>query len=104
MENTRRKHTVNRRSNTVKMLRQDVANAVKGEPAKVIALELGVSHRQVENWRSGLLLPQVPTFLEIAKRDPNLKARVIAILSGDADAAGQENIQAIIRFMQGMNP
>lgn len=95
-----RKSTVNVRRDTVNILRKHVSQAVSGEPAKVIALKLGVSHRQVENWRSGLLLPHVPAFLEIAKRDPALRAQVLAILSGEAEAAAPENIQAIIDFMQ----
>lgn len=96
-----RSSTVNVRKDTVNILRKSVSEAVKGEPAKVIALKLGVSHRQVENWRTGLLLPQVPQFLEIAKRDPALRAQVFAILSGDGEMGSPENINAIMRFMQG---
>ena len=89
------KKTVN--FQTVK-LRELTASALSREPAKVIALKLGISHRQVENLRSGLLLPHVPTFLEIAKRDPQLRAHVMAILGGEAEAGSSASIDELVRI------
>lgn len=88
---------VNFPKSTVNILREGVAQAVSGAPAKVIALQLGCSDKQVKNLRSGLLLPHVPLFLEIARRNPALKAKVLAILSGDGEVCSAETINQIIR-------
>ena len=89
--------TVNFHRDTVKLLRPLTAAALSGEPAKIIALRLGISHRQVENLKAGLSLPHVPLFLEIARRDPRLRAQVIAMLSGDGEAASPEAINELVR-------
>jgi hypothetical protein len=80
-------------------LRRTIARAVSYAPVKQVARDYGISSREVSALRTELGFPRVPTFLEIAKRDPALKAMVVAILSGDGEAAAPANIQAIIKFM-----
>ena len=87
---------VKARDNIVK-LRHDIAAAVSGAPIKVIARRYDISPREVSSLRTELMLPSVPIFLEIARRDPQLRAQVIALLSGDGEAASPEAINDLVR-------
>lgn len=87
--NFRRRHYVN--------LHRAVADAVKVAPIKELAREFDCTPREIAELRTELRLPRVPLFLEIAKRDPALKAMVEAILSGEGEAASPQNFDALIR-------
>lgn len=80
-------------------LRRTIARAVSYAPVKQVARDYGISPREVSALRTELGFPRVPTFLEIAKRDPALRAQVIAILSGDAEAADPANIHSVLRSL-----
>ena len=82
---------------TILNLRRYVAQAVSGAPVKVIARQYDISPREVSSLRTELMLPSVPIFLEIARRDPTLRAQVIALLSGDGEAASPEAINDLVR-------
>lgn len=85
-----KKHVVN--------LREAIARAVSGSPVKVVALQYGISPREVAMLRTETGFPRVPTFLEIARRDPQLRAQVIAILSGEAESGSSANIDELVRI------
>jgi hypothetical protein len=84
-------------------LRRTIARAVSYAPVKVVARDLDISPREVSTLRTQLGFPRVPTFLEIAKRDPALKAQVIAILSGDGELADPASIDVLVRFFNGQH-
>lgn len=88
--------SVNARANIVN-LRRGIAQAVSGAPVKVIARQYDISPREVSSLRTELMLPSVPIFLEIARRNPALRAQVIALLSGEAEASSQEAINELVR-------
>jgi hypothetical protein len=78
-------------------LRGTIAKAVSYGPVKVVARHYGISPREVTALRTELQTPRVPIFLEIARRDPALRAQVIAILSGEGEAGAPTAIDAIVR-------
>lgn len=88
--------SVNARANIVN-LRRGIAQAVSGAPVKVIARQYDISPREVSSLRTELMLPSVPIFLEIARRNPQLRAQVIALLSGDGEASSPEAINELVR-------
>lgn len=94
---SRRKSNVNVRSALVVNLRRGIANAVSGAPVKDVAREFGISPREVDCLRTETGFPRVPIFLEIARRDPNLRAQVIAILSGEGEAGSPKAVDALVR-------
>jgi hypothetical protein len=97
----RRPRSVNRHDHPyARALKPLIRDAVSNAPTKVLAMKMRVSPDVIRDLKEERRMPHVPTFLEIAKRDPALKAQVIAILCGDAEAGTPENVQAIIRFMQ----
>lgn len=94
---SRRKSNVNVRSALVVNLRRGIANAVSGAPVKEVAREFGISPREVDCLRTETGFPRVPIFLEIARRDPALRAQVMAILSGEAEASSPQAINDLVR-------
>lgn len=78
-------------------LHRAVAEAVKAGHVKDVAIELKCTPRHVHELRPGLRLPRVPLFLEIARRDPKLKALVLAILCGPVDDDPARLIDTVMR-------
>lgn len=93
---SRPKVVVNARERIVS-LRRSIADAVSYGPLKVVARDYGISPREVSTLRTQLGMPGVPIFLEIARRNPALRAQVIAMLSGEGEAASPEAINEIVR-------
>lgn len=87
------------RSNVIVNLRRAIAAAVSHAPVKDVAKEFGISPREVDCLRTETGFPRVPIFLEIARRDPALRAQVMAILSGEAEASAPDAIDAVIKRM-----
>jgi hypothetical protein len=97
----RRIRSVNRHDHPyAQRLKPFIRAAVSSEPVKVLALKTGISADVLRDLKEERRMPHVPTFLELAKRDPALKAQVIAILSGDAEASSPERINELVRFFQ----
>lgn len=101
--------SVNRRSVSVNRhdcplalrLKPHIAEAVKREPAKVLALKTGLSPDVIRDLKEERRLPSLPTFFALAIHDPRLRAQAVAILTGDADANDPANIDRLVRsFMQ----
>lgn len=93
-----RPNTILNRRNLSLNLRRALTRAVAGPTSvKEVARFYGISPREVSKLRAEACVPRVPTFLEIAKRDPQLRAHVIAILSGEAEASSSANIDALVR-------
>lgn len=82
-------------------LRRTIATAVSHAPVKVVAREFGISPREVNVLRTETGFPRVPIFLEIARRDPQLRAQVMAILSGDGEAGSAECVNALVTAAMG---
>jgi hypothetical protein len=53
-----------------------VQKATMREPAKVVALRVGATPRQVYNWREGECQPRWPQFIALALEYPELRAAV----------------------------
>lgn len=96
-----RRNSVNARSNPIsRRLLPHIARAAKAEPVKVLAIKTGISARVLTDLREERCLPQLPTFFALALHDPNLRRQAVAILSGDAEAGGPEQIDALIRELR----
>lgn len=96
----RREALVNARA-TIVNLRRAIASAVSHAPVKEVAREFGISPREVNTLRTETGFPRVPIFLEIARRDPQLRAQVMAILSGDGEAGSAESVNALVTAAMG---
>lgn len=77
-------------------LRRTIASAVSHAPVKEVARDFGISPREVNILRTETGFPRVPIFLEIARRDPQLRAQVMAILCGEAEAGSMESVNALV--------
>lgn len=82
-------------------LRRTIAAAVSHAPVKEVARDFGISPREVNILRTETGFPRVPIFLEIARRDPQLRAQVMAILSGDGEAGSAECVNALVTAAMG---
>lgn len=87
------------RANVIVNLRRAIATAVSNAPVKEVARDYGISPREVSCLRTETGFPRVPIFLEIARRDPALRAQVMAILTGEAEASSPQAIDAVIKRM-----
>jgi hypothetical protein len=68
--------------------RDAVPAALRADPrsAKLLARDLGVTPRAVENWRDGDHAPSVPSFFALAREIPTLKQLALKWLD-EADVA-----------------
>ncbi len=55
-------------------------------PAKQLARDVGCVPRQVENWRAGESLPNLPNFLALAREIPELRAAALRWLEADRES------------------
>jgi hypothetical protein len=95
-----RKRAVNsRHSPYARRLIPLVAQAAREDTPKLLALKTGISARELLDLRESRRLPHVPTFLILARRDPALRAAVMAILSGEADASAALSLDKIVRAL-----
>lgn len=86
-----------RRKLNARAFRYITADAARGDDAKIIAAETGISVSEIYEYRTGLRNPNLSAWYELLRRRPDLKAHVEMITSGEATS---ENINNLIRFFQ----
>lgn len=85
------------RPNVIVNLRRAIASAVSHAPVKEVAREFGISPREVDCLRTETGFPRVQTFLEIAKRNPELRVQIMAAMYGVAEAGSAHAVDKIVR-------
>lgn len=83
-------------------MREAIPRVLRREPAKVIALHVGVTERTAENWSSAKNLPNAPSLLALAREYPELRRLVIAWLDAhDADEIAPDLAPIRVPFLEG---
>jgi hypothetical protein len=78
--------------------RDAVPAALRGDPrsAKLLARDVGVTPRAVENWRDGGHAPSVPSFFALAREIPTLKRLALKWLDEAESAEGDDSRTALL--------
>jgi transcriptional regulator with XRE-family HTH domain len=78
--------------------RDAVPAALRGDPrsAKLLARDVGVTPRAVENWRDGGHTPSVPSFFALAREIPTLKRLALKWLDEAQSEGGDDRCAAAL--------